>query len=120
MNPKEKTPKCERHDQLFTFYCNTCTCLLCQIYLTEKHKKHDFSLVDEAASKKGAAINGTIKYAEATMNQVSDTIGRLETELKTNEDYKAKIIREIETRGQEVIDMVKKRGRLGQRMVEMQ
>ena len=52
VNPGEKTPKCERHDQLFTFYCNTCTCLLCQICLTEKHKKHDFSLVDEVASKK--------------------------------------------------------------------
>ena len=120
VNPEEKTPKCERHDQLFTFYCNTCTCLLCQICLTEKHKKHDFVLVDEAASKKRAAINGTIQSAKATMNQVSDTIGHLETELKTNEEYKAKIIREIETRGQEVIDMVKKRGRLGQRMVEMQ
>ena len=41
------------------------------------------------------------------MNQVSDTIGHLETELKTNEEYKTKVIREIETRGQEVIDMVK-------------
>ena len=106
VNPEEKTPKCERHDQLFTFYYNTCTCLLCQICLTEKHKKHRFSLVDEAASKKGAAINGTIKFAEATMNQVERTIGRLETELKTNEEYKTKVIREIETRGQAVIDMV--------------
>ena len=107
MNPEEKTSNCERHDQLFTFYCNTCTCLLCQICLTEKHKKHVFLFVDEAASKKKAAINGTIKSAEVTMNQVSDTIGRLETELKTNEEYKTKVIREIETRGQEVIDMVK-------------
>ena len=107
MNPEEKTAKCERHDQLFTFYCNTFIFLLCQICLAEKHKKHDFLLVDEAASKKRAAINGTIKSAEATMNQVSDTIGRLETELKTNEEYKTKVIREIETRGQEVIDMVK-------------
>ena len=41
------------------------------------------------------------------MNQVERTIGRLETELKTNEEYKTKVIREIETRGQEVIDMVK-------------
>ena len=108
VNPEEKTPKCERHDQLFTFYCNTCTCLLCQICLTEKHKKHDFSLVDETASKKRSAINGKVKSAEATMNRVSDTIGHLETELKTNEEYKSKVIHEIETRGQEVIDMVKK------------
>ena len=107
VNLEEKTPKCERHDQLFTFYCNTCTCLLCQICLTEKHKKHDFSLVDEAASNKRSTINGMVKSAEATMNQVSDTIGHLETELKTNEEYKTKVIREIETRGQEVIDMVK-------------
>jgi hypothetical protein len=35
------------------------------------------------------------------MNHVERTIGRLETELKTNEEYKAKVIREIETRGQE-------------------
>ena len=41
------------------------------------------------------------------MNQVERTIGRLETELKTNEEYKTKVISEIETRGQEVIDMVK-------------
>ena len=41
------------------------------------------------------------------MNQVSDTIERLETELKTSEEYKTKVICEIETRGQEVIDMVK-------------
>jgi hypothetical protein len=107
VNPEEKTPKCERHEKLLTFYCNTCTCLLCQICLTIKHKKHDFSLVDEAVSKKGAAINGTIECAEATMNQVERTIGHLETELKTNEEYKATVIREIETRGQEVIDMVK-------------
>jgi archaellum biogenesis ATPase FlaH len=107
VNPEEKTPKCERHDQLFTFYCNTCTCLLCQICLTEKHKKHDFSLVDEAASKKRSAINEMVKSAQETMIQVSDTIGYLETELKTNEEYKSKIFHEIETRGQEVIDMVK-------------
>jgi hypothetical protein len=107
VNPEEKTPKCERHDQLFTFYCNTCTCLLCQICLTEKHKKHDFSLVDEAVSKKRSVINGMVKSAKVTMNQVSNTIGHLETELKTNEEYKSKVIREIETRGQEVIDMVK-------------
>jgi hypothetical protein len=43
----------------------------------------------------------------ATMNQVERTIGRLEIELKTNEECKTKVIREIETRGQEVIDMVK-------------
>jgi hypothetical protein len=40
------------------------------------------------------------------MNKVERTIGRLETELKTNEEYKAKVIREIETRGQEVIDTI--------------
>jgi hypothetical protein len=80
---------------------------LCQICLTEKHKKHDFSLVDEAASKRRSTINGMVKSAEATMYQVSDTIVHLETELKTNEKYKTKVIREIETRGQEVIDMVK-------------
>jgi hypothetical protein len=107
VNPEEKTPKCERHDQLFTFYCNTCTCLLCQICLTEKHKKHDFSLVDEAVSKKRSVINGMVKSAKVTMNRVSNTIGHLETELKTNEEYKSRVIREIETRGQEVIDMVK-------------
>jgi hypothetical protein len=81
--------------------------LLCQICLTKKHKKHDFSLLDEAASKKRAAINGLVKSAVATITQVSDTIGHLETELKTNEEYKSKVIHEIETRGQEVIDMVK-------------
>ena len=107
VNPEEKTPKCERHEQVFTFYCNTCTCLLCQICLTDKHKKHDFSLVDEAASKKRSAINGMVKSAKATMNQVSDTIGHLEIELKTNEEHKWKVVHEIETRGQEVIDMVK-------------
>ena len=48
-----------------------------------------------------------VKSAKVTMNQVSDTIGHLETELKTNEEYKSKVIHEIETRGQEVIDMVK-------------
>jgi hypothetical protein len=107
VNPEEKTPKCERHDQLFTFYGNTCTCLLCQICLSDKHKKHDFSLIHEAASKKRSAINGMVMSAKATMNQVSDTIGHLETELKTNEEYKSKVVHEIETRGQEVIDMVK-------------
>ena len=81
--------------------------MLCEICLTEKHKKHGFSLVDEAASKKRSAINGMVKSAKATTNQVSDTIGHLERELKTNEKYKTKVIREIETRGQEVIDMVK-------------
>ena len=106
VNPEGKTPKCERHDQLFTFYCNTCTCLLCIICLAEKHKKHDFSLVDEAASKKRSAINDMVKSAKATMNQVSDRIGHLETELNTNEEYKSKVIHEIETRGHEVIDMV--------------
>ena len=76
-------------------------------FLTEKHKQHDFSLVDEAASKKRSAINGMVKSAKATMYQVSDTIGHLETELKTNEENKSKAVHEIETRGQEVIDMVK-------------
>ena len=84
VNPEDKTPKCERDDQLFTFYCNTCTCLLCQICLTKKHKKHDFPLVDGAASKRRSAINGMVKYAKTTMNQVSNTIVHLETELKTN------------------------------------
>ena len=107
VNPEENTPKCKRHDQLFTFYCHTCTCLLCQICLTDKHKKHDFSLLDEAASKKRSAINGMVIFAEATLSQVSGTIGHFETEVKTSEEYKSKVFNEIETRGQEVIDMVK-------------
>jgi hypothetical protein len=74
----------------------------------KRTRKHDFSLVDEAASKRRSAINGMVKSAKATKNQVSNTIGRLETELKTNEEYKSKVVHEIETRGQEVIDMVKK------------
>jgi YbbR domain-containing protein len=48
-----------------------------------------------------------VKSAQETVNQVSDTIGRLETELKTNEEYKSKVVHEIENRGQEVIGMVK-------------
>jgi hypothetical protein len=80
---------------------------LCQICLTDKHKKHDFSLLDEAASKKRSAINGMVIFAEATLSQVSGTIGHFETEVKTSEEYKSKVFNEIETRGQEVIDMVK-------------
>jgi hypothetical protein len=39
--------------------------------------------------------------------QATDTIGHLEAELKTNEEYKSKVVHAIETRGQEVIEMVK-------------
>jgi alpha-ketoglutarate-dependent taurine dioxygenase len=38
-----------------------------------------------------------VKFAEATLSQVSGTIGHLETELKTNKEYKSKVVREIET-----------------------
>jgi hypothetical protein len=38
------------------------------------------------------SINGMVKSAQETMNQVSDTIVHLETEMKTNEEYKSKVV----------------------------
>ncbi|CAC5416869.1 unnamed protein product [Mytilus coruscus] len=53
-NPEVKTPICKQHGEKFTYYCNTCTPLTCNICLPTTHNKHDFRLVDAKDSIESA------------------------------------------------------------------
>ncbi|XP_063405892.1 transcription intermediary factor 1-beta-like [Mytilus trossulus] len=68
-NPEVKTPVCKQHGEKFTFYCNTCTSLTCNICLPTSHNKHDFCLIDDAASKARSLLEKELLAAE-------DSIGR--------------------------------------------
>ncbi|CAC5374971.1 unnamed protein product [Mytilus coruscus] len=85
-NPEVKTPSCKQHDKKFTYYCNTCTLLTCNICLPTSHNKHDFCLIDDAASKARSLLNKDVFAAEDAISSAKQTICTSRLTLKTIED----------------------------------
>ncbi|CAC5416867.1 unnamed protein product [Mytilus coruscus] len=85
-NPEVKTPICKQHGERFTYYCNTCTLLTCNICLPTLHNKHDFCLIDDAASKARSLLNKDVFAAKDAISSVKQTITTSRLTLKTIED----------------------------------
>lgn len=61
VNPEVKTPVFKKHGEKLTFYCNTFISLICSIWVPTTHQKHDFCLIDDAASK----ISNTVTWNQS-------------------------------------------------------
>ncbi|VDH94299.1 Hypothetical predicted protein [Mytilus galloprovincialis] len=94
-NAEVKTPICRQHQEKFTFYCNTCTSLICNIRLPITHKKHDFSLIDDAASKTRPRLDVEVNSAEGRISRAKQQIISSRLTLKNFEDETDKIKRNI-------------------------
>ncbi|XP_052085890.1 transcription intermediary factor 1-beta-like [Mytilus californianus] len=94
-NAEVKTPICEQHQEKFTFYCNTCTSLLCNICLPTTHKKHDFCLIDEAASKTRPRLDKEVKSVEGIISRAKQQFISSRLTLKNFEDETDKVKMDI-------------------------
>ncbi|CAC5374972.1 unnamed protein product [Mytilus coruscus] len=94
-NPEVKTPICKQHGEKFTYYCNTCTSLTCNICLPTTHNKHDFCLIDAAASKARSVLDKDVLAAEDSIGRTKDKTNSSRLAL-TNFEYEAeKVKRDI-------------------------
>lgn len=115
VNPEEKIPRCTQHNESFTYFCETCKHLVCPICLPEKHQKHDFALTDEAANRKRARLNSSLKARWTTMKTVANQVNTLEIDaqkikmnlIKGIEDRKAEIIKSVNELAEKQIKKVK-------------
>ncbi|XP_071141822.1 transcription intermediary factor 1-beta-like [Mytilus edulis] len=97
-NPEVKTPICIQHEEKLTFYCYTCISLICNMCLPITHKKHDFCLIDDAASKTRPRLDFEVKSAEARVSRVKQQIISSRLTLKNVEDEIDKVKRDIDER----------------------
>ncbi|CAC5416866.1 unnamed protein product [Mytilus coruscus] len=85
-NPEVKTLICKQHGEKFTYYCNTCKLLTCNICLPTLHNKHDFCLIYDAASKARSRLNKDVFAAEDAVSSSKQTISTSRLTLNTIED----------------------------------
>ncbi|VDI15797.1 Hypothetical predicted protein [Mytilus galloprovincialis] len=108
INPKEKKVKCKEHNENMTYYCTTCSMLVCKICLPNRHTKHDFTLPSEAALKFKTDLEPHIEQ----MKTVVISIGQQRTTLegKTNQfiNSNERIVNAIKQKGSELKDIVDK------------
>lgn len=108
INPEEKKVKCKEHNKNMTYYCTTCSMLVCNICLPNRHKKHDFFLTSEAAFKFKTDLKDDIEQ----MKTVVRSIGQQRTTLegKTNQfiNSNERLVKAIKQKGSELKDIVDK------------
>lgn len=94
-NPEVKTPICKQHGEKFTYYCNTCTLLTCNICLPNTHNKHDFCLLDAAASKARSLLEKDVSAAEDSIKRAKQKISTSQLSLRKFEDEAEKAKKDI-------------------------
>lgn len=85
-NPEVKTPICKQHGEKYTYYCNTCSSLTCNICLPTTHNKHDFCLIDAAASQTRSVLDREVKVAEDRIRRAKEKVTSFRLNLKNFED----------------------------------
>lgn len=81
-----KTSFCKLHEEKFTYFCDTCTLLICNICLSKTHKTHDFCLINDAAFKLRSSFSNEVQKAENTIKIAKDKIGISQLILKNFEN----------------------------------
>ncbi|CAC5416862.1 unnamed protein product [Mytilus coruscus] len=91
-----KSSFCKLHEEKFTYFCNTCTLLICNICLPKTHKTHDFCLINDAASKLRSSFGNEVQKAENIIRIAKDKIESSRSIHKNFEDQADKAKRNIE------------------------
>lgn len=76
-NPEVKTSVCKQHNERFTFFCNTCTSLICKLCLSTAHKAHGYCLVDKAGSNTRLRLDKEVGAAEDSIGNAKQNIKAL-------------------------------------------
>ncbi|XP_076116444.1 uncharacterized protein LOC143083926 [Mytilus galloprovincialis] len=105
-NPEEKTPICEKHDERFLYFCNTCSCLLCSICLPNSHKKHDFCLIDETVSRKKSELNTKVKSFESAIQDAEKKVDALKNTMEQFKDATEIAKSKIDEKRKDLVDVI--------------
>lgn len=82
INPEEKKVTCKEHNKNMTYYCTTCSMLVCKICLPKRHKKHDFSLTSEAAFKFKTELKDDIEQMNNVVRSIAQQRANLDEKTK--------------------------------------
>ncbi|CAG2236284.1 unnamed protein product [Mytilus edulis] len=80
----------------FTYFCNTCTLLICNTCVPKTHKTHDFCLISYAASKLRSSFGYEVPKVENSIRNAKDKIESSLSIHKHFEDQADKAKRNIE------------------------
>lgn len=108
INPEEKKIKCIEHKENMTYYCTTCSILVCKICLPNKHSKHDFTLTSEAALKCRKDMAKTIEEVTSYVESIGQQRTKLASESKQFQRLNEGTVQEITRKGNELKILVDK------------
>ncbi|CAG2248479.1 HERC2 [Mytilus edulis] len=105
-NPEVRTSICKQHGEKFTYYCNTCTLLTCNICLPTTHNKHDFCLLDAAASKARSLLDKDVSAAEDSIKQAKQKISTSQLSLRKFEVEVENVKKDIVERVDAIVNVL--------------
>ncbi|VDI33877.1 Hypothetical predicted protein [Mytilus galloprovincialis] len=108
INPEEKKVKCKEHEENMTYYCTTCSMLVCKICLPDKHTKHDFTLSSEAASKFKSDLIEKIYTMKTVVGSIAQQRAKLEEKSNQFLIRTQNLVQEINKKGTELKNVVDK------------
>ncbi|XP_078603057.1 tripartite motif-containing protein 2-like [Branchiostoma floridae x Branchiostoma japonicum] len=111
-----ETSKCETHNELHKFYCDTCHRVICLHCVVTAHKDHQYVEIEKAVEREGAKIKAKLATVKNTVGLHEEWVGELRS-IKDNWSSQVQRTEEqIEKQATNIINAVKKikQDRIGQ------
>ncbi|XP_071137982.1 transcription intermediary factor 1-beta-like [Mytilus edulis] len=108
INPEEKKLTCKEHNKNMTYYCTTCSMLVCKICLPKRHKKHDFTLTSEAAFKFKTDLKDDIEQMNNVVRSIAQQRANLDEKTKQYLIMNQNLVQEINEKGNELKNAIDK------------
>ncbi|CAG2232383.1 unnamed protein product [Mytilus edulis] len=108
INPEEKKLTCKEHNKNMTYYCTTCSMLVCKICLPKRHNKHDFSLTSEEAFKFKTDLKDDIEQMKNVVRSIAQQRANLDEKTKKYLIMNQNLVQEMNEKGNELKNAIDK------------
>lgn len=108
INPDDKKVKCKEHKEDMTYYCTTCSVLVCKICLPRNHKNHDFSLTSEAAFTFKTELKAKMEYVTTVVETINQQKLKLTSDANQFKVSNQEVEEKITKKGNELKNLVDK------------
>ncbi|CAC5399894.1 unnamed protein product [Mytilus coruscus] len=77
---------CSRHQELYAFFCNHCSCLICGTCLLDNHKGHRFCGIEEISKKARQDSEKLVSQGKTKVAEVTKVIQKINSKIATDSD----------------------------------
>ncbi|XP_078609973.1 uncharacterized protein LOC144881107 [Branchiostoma floridae x Branchiostoma japonicum] len=106
--PSKETTKCEDHNEVIKFYCDTCHRVICLHCVVTAHKDHQYVEIEKAAERERAKIKAKLSSVKNTADLHEKWIEELQS---VKNDWPLQVQRtegQIEKQAEAIIEAVQK------------